>query len=510
MLSRSFMPQDTKTPLLAYTPMFHARLFADTPKYRETAFQPTTSPLPDPPCPVHQTVLKDYDAHLDGNPKIDRPLFVQFCANDPDKLLAAAKLVQPYCDAVDLNLGCPQGIAKKGHYGAFLQEDWDLVFRLINNLHKNLDIPVTAKMRILETKEKTLEYAKTILSAGASIVTVHGRQRHQKGHNTGLADWGVIRWLREQLPPETVMFANGNILQHEDIQTCLDATGVDGVMSAEGNLHDPTIFGIPPIVGEEGREYWRGRDGKGGYRMDAVLRRYMDIIYQYVLQQPVPERTPLFIASDVKEADTSAEATTDANPTEADTDEPPRKKRKKSEKKNQTSDPNLTAMQAHLFQMLRPLITKHTHIRDALAKSRSGDVSSFEKVLTMVEQVTKEGLLEYEKSHTESNGVAGPVQEPSKDDFRTSSKAAMERCKRPWWICQPYIRPLPDEAIAKGAMSMSKKDKKKLDRSDAEVKAPSTQQDTMDEAVTNGSVKEVFDEVTKDKVEVPKQAMVCG
>ena len=182
--------------------MLHARLFKETARYRDEHFQPTRSSL---------TVKEpsEVSPYLDGNPSVDRPLFVQFCANKPDELFEAAEYVAPYCDAVDLNLGCPQGIARTGHYGAFLQEDWGTIHKLISKLHNELSISVTAKMRILDTREKTLEYARMILSAGASILTVHGRRREQKSHNMGVADWSMIRFLRENLPPETVLFANG-------------------------------------------------------------------------------------------------------------------------------------------------------------------------------------------------------------------------------------------------------------------------------------------------------------
>jgi tRNA-dihydrouridine synthase 1 len=452
MLTRSFIaPSDSN--LLAYTPMFHARMFGEVSAFREKHFKPIRGAM------LKEGVPPNAELHLDGNPAIDRPLFVQFCANNPDELLEAATYVAPYCDAVDLNLGCPQGIARRGNYGAFLQERQDVIQDMIAKLHKHLSVPVTAKIRILDTKEESLEYAKNVLAAGASILTVHGRRRDQKGHKTGLADWAVIKYLRDNLPPDTVLFANGNILQREDIQTCLEATGADGVMSAEGNLYDPTIFSDAPLVGQEGREYWRGRDGEGGFRMDAVMRRYLDIIYEHVLQVPKPSRRPLYTPHD-------RDGPAPAPPSDRD-EEPPRKKSKNG-KHEKPNNPSLLAMQPHLFHLLRSLVKQHHGIRDALARCRAGDVPAFEDVLQMVENVTRQALDEYEASSGQSWEVlrarleaeaslpAGSDASPSQ--MQVSSQRTVRKCRRPWWIVQPYVRPLPTEALQIGALTMSKKE----------------------------------------------------
>ncbi|RIA95436.1 hypothetical protein C1645_816665 [Glomus cerebriforme] len=240
---------------VCYTPMIHAKMFCDEGN-------------------------KQYRTDVWSTGKYDRPLIVQFCANDPEVLLKAALKVQDQCDAVDLNLGCPQHIARRGHYGSFLQDEWNLIYKLINTLHENLSIPVTAKIRIFPEVEKTIKYAKMIESAGAQLLTVHGRVREQKGHKTGLADWTQIRKVKYiGLESIAVLFiyyslhltdmqmkliqalkipviSNGNILYFEDIQRCLDVTGADGVMSAEGNLYNPAIFAnMYPPVWQMAKEY---------------------------------------------------------------------------------------------------------------------------------------------------------------------------------------------------------------------------------------------------------------
>lgn len=52
------------------------------------------------------------------------------------------------------------------------------------------------------------------------------------------------------------MFANGNVLSMEDIDRCIEATNTNGVMTAEGNLHNPFLFeGAVPLSWDVAYEY---------------------------------------------------------------------------------------------------------------------------------------------------------------------------------------------------------------------------------------------------------------
>lgn len=199
---------------LTWTPMLHARLTAET----ETRYLAN---------------------HFSTCPE-DRPVIAQFAGDDPDIMLKAAKLVEHKVDAIDINLGCPQGIAKRGHYGSFLLDEPDLIVQIVEALHKGLSVPVTCKIRVLPSRDATLSLAKRLVAAGASLLTVHGRIRSNMKQGISGADWDIIRDIKREVNVPVV--ANGSIACAEDVHACMAYTGCDGVMVSEAILENPGLF----------------------------------------------------------------------------------------------------------------------------------------------------------------------------------------------------------------------------------------------------------------------------
>lgn len=170
----------------------------------------------------------------------DRPLIVQICGNDPDIMLLTCLSVEGHCDGIDINFGCPQEIARRGRYGAFLMDDWELIEKIVRRLSSALSVPVFCKIRIFESIDRTVEFARMIERAGCSLLTVHGRLRSQRGAASGLASWDHVKMVKAAL--NIPVIANGNMIYSEDIDRCIAYTHCDGVMIAEPHLYDPTIF----------------------------------------------------------------------------------------------------------------------------------------------------------------------------------------------------------------------------------------------------------------------------
>jgi tRNA-dihydrouridine synthase 1 len=225
-------------------------------------------------------------------PEADHPLVVQFAANEPATLLAAALEAQRAgADAVDINLGCPQNRARDGHYGSFLHDrpDWPLVCAMVAACAgcAELTIPICCKIRLQPALEDTIEFALQLQAAGCALLAVHGRRRGNESHRrSGPADLNAIAAIKAAL--SIPVLSNGNVSSFDDALQALHATGADGVMSAEEVLRDPAVFarcdlalgrdgyelgGPPPagIYGEAGEDGEAGEAGEDAPPPDALL-----------------------------------------------------------------------------------------------------------------------------------------------------------------------------------------------------------------------------------------------
>ena len=173
--------------------------------------------------------------------ELERPLSVQLFGSDLFVLEKAAKIVEPYFDIIDYNMGCPAPHITRQMAGGALLQEVNLTQQIFSTLVNAVKKPVTLKIRSGVTDASKFlfrEIAEIAEDEGIQMITFHPRTVSQ-GYS-GHADWSMIKELKEisNIP----IVGNGDIVNPEDAKKMLDETGCDYVMIGRGAMGNPFLF----------------------------------------------------------------------------------------------------------------------------------------------------------------------------------------------------------------------------------------------------------------------------
>ncbi|KAL3844689.1 hypothetical protein ACJIZ3_002092 [Penstemon smallii] len=162
----------------------------------------------------------------------------QMGTSDPVRALRAAQTVCMDVAAVDINMGCPKSFSISGGMGAALLQKPELIHDILTTLRRNLDTPITCKIRLLESSPQTVELARRIEKTGISALAVHGRKVTDRPRDP--AKWNEIADVVAAVSIPVI--ANGDVFEYEDFERIKVATGSSSVMVARGALWNASIF----------------------------------------------------------------------------------------------------------------------------------------------------------------------------------------------------------------------------------------------------------------------------
>ncbi|ESQ45575.1 hypothetical protein EUTSA_v10010537mg [Eutrema salsugineum] len=175
------------------------------------------------------------------------------------RALKAAEIVCNDVAAVDINMGCPKAFSIQGGMGAALLSKPELIHDILATLKRNLDVPVTCKIRLLNSPADTVELARRIEKLGVPALAVHGRKIADRPRDP--AKWDEIADVVAALSIPVI--ANGDVLEYDDFSRIKTATGAASVMVARGAMWNASIFS------PKGKSHWE--DVKKAYLRKSIL-----------------------------------------------------------------------------------------------------------------------------------------------------------------------------------------------------------------------------------------------
>ena len=206
----------------------------------------------------------------------EKPVAVQLFGHEP-KILSeiAYKAEDAGADIIDINMGCPAPKIVNNGDGSAIMKTPHLVGEIVEAVATSVSVPVTVKIRKGwdETLINAVEVAKIAESAGASLITVHGRTRKQ--FYSGVADLEIIKKVKDAV--KIPVIGNGDITDGESARNMLEKTGCNGIMIGRAAQGNPWIF-------KEVREYLENGDiipPPSLFERCEMMRKHIELICEF-------------------------------------------------------------------------------------------------------------------------------------------------------------------------------------------------------------------------------------
>lgn len=172
-------------------------------------------------------------------------LIFQIGTADPERAVAASRLVAADVAGIDVNAGCPKAFSTHGGMGAALLQTPDKLCSILEALVKEIatefEIGISVKIRLLDTPEQTRELVEKLCATGITGLTIHCRTTPMRPRE---------RAIREQLKMiadicrehGVACLMNGDVENRAQAEQLITEFGVDGAMIATAAEANSSVF----------------------------------------------------------------------------------------------------------------------------------------------------------------------------------------------------------------------------------------------------------------------------
>ncbi|MCP9260568.1 hypothetical protein DINM_003558 [Dirofilaria immitis] len=159
--------------------------------------------------------------------------------------------------AIDINMGCPKPFSIAGGMGAALLGNPEKAKEIVQTCVSTSAVPISCKIRVLDKRDDTLEFAKMLERCGVSAIGIHGRRRNERR-----GDMNRINEIREVTEAVSVpIIANGfsgSIKEYDDIIKFWEQSNASSACKYDENFTS-TKYVVQRILGSKQETDERGR-----------------------------------------------------------------------------------------------------------------------------------------------------------------------------------------------------------------------------------------------------------